>query len=359
MTIYYVAPDISRPSGGVRTIYRHVDVLNRVGFDAAVLHTRRGFRCRWFDNETKIAYPKLELTSTDLLVVPEEYSLPQVKRLAPGVAKVIGNQNAYRTFRSAAFTRNSAATPYTDAPDVLGALVVSEDSRTYLSYAFPELDVAMVHQRIDPDVFHPDPPRRRKQIAVIPRKRPDDYRQVLALLSNRHVLDGWNVVELSGMTERAVAQSLRESVLFISLNHAEGFGLPPAEAMASGCSVIGFHGMAGREYFREPFAIAIEDGDVVALARHVEEFVSTYDQRAQELSELAHEASRFICETYSEEREREELISFFEKTLVRLPHSSVRATITARDLRLEPRWRHELRRRLLPLGQRLLAGPNR
>jgi hypothetical protein len=358
LTIYYVSPDLSRPSGGVRTIYRHVDVLNGAGFDAAVLHGRRGFRSLWFDNETKVANPPLELTSTDLLVVPEQYSASQLNRMAPGIAKVVGNQNAYRTFRSAELTRNGAATPYTASPDVVRALVVSEDSREYLSYAFPELDVEVIHQRIDREIFHPDLRRRRKQIAVMPRKRPDDYRQVLALLSNRHALDGWDVVELSGMTERDVADSLRESVLFISLNHAEGFGLPPAEAMASGCFVIGFHGMAGREYFREPFAIAIEDGDVVALARCVEAFVSTYDQRVNELTELALEASRFVCAMYSEERERAELIAFFEQALDRLPQSSVRAVITARQLRVEARWRQGLRNHLVPLGRRLLAGPH-
>jgi glycosyltransferase involved in cell wall biosynthesis len=240
---------------------------------------------------------------------------------------------------------------------VIGALVVSEDSRDYLSYAFPGLDVGHIHQRIDRDIFHLDLASRRKQIAVMPRKRPQDYRQVLGMLTSRGVLDGWTIAELSGMTEAEVGSALRESVLFISLNRAEGFGLPPAEAMASGCYIIGFHGMAGREYFREPFATPIEDGDVVALARSVEEFVASYEQRAQTLADVAEEASRFVLDAYSKEREESDLTRFFEKALARRPTTSTRVTVRARELRIEPRWRHWLRRRLLPLARRVFVGP--
>ena len=357
MTIYYISPDLSRPSGGVRTIYRHVDALNDAGFDAAVLHTRRGFRCRWFANSTRVAYPPLELTSADLLVVPEQYTSDQLNRLAPGIAKVVGNQNAYRSFRAAAGANDHVSNPYTSSSDVIGAFVVSEDNRAYLSYAFPDLDVGHIRQRIDRDIFYPDLANRRQQIAVMPRKRPDDYRQVLGMLVSRGALGGWTIVELTDMSETEVATALRESVLFISLNRAEGFGLPPAEAMASGCYVIGFHGMAGREYFREPFATAVEDGDVVTLARCVEEFIATYEERAEALADTAKEASNFVFETYSKEREQSDLTSFFEKALSRRPSAAVRVVVTARQLRLEPRWRHALRRRLLPIGRRMLGEP--
>ena len=50
-------------------------------------------------------------------------------------------------------------------------------------------------------------------------------------------------------SEAAVADILRESQVFLSFGHPEGFGLPPAEALACGCLVIGYHGGGGREYF--------------------------------------------------------------------------------------------------------------
>ena len=56
MTIYYRCPDKDYPVGGIRVIYRHVDLLNRNGFDAAVLHRLHPFRCTWFENETRVAH---------------------------------------------------------------------------------------------------------------------------------------------------------------------------------------------------------------------------------------------------------------------------------------------------------------
>ena len=42
---------------------------------------------------------------------------------------------------------------------------------------------------------------------------------------------------------------MSESLVFLSFGHPEGFGLPVAEAIASGCAVIGYSGLGGRELF--------------------------------------------------------------------------------------------------------------
>ena len=150
-----------------------------------------------------------------------------------------------------------------------------------------------------PQFFHVDVSARRRKIAVMPRKRRDEFEQLVGILTARRALVGWELEVLEGRPEADVAARLRESVLFISLSKAEGFGLPPAEAMACGCHVIGFHGMGGREIFRSPFALAIEDGDVLALAMAVETFLVSYDQRAAELERLALQGATFIASTYS------------------------------------------------------------
>src|SRR5437870_2893463 len=56
MALYYRCPDSPKPFGGIRVIYRHVDILNKHGIEAFVLHDRAPFRCTWFENETAIAY---------------------------------------------------------------------------------------------------------------------------------------------------------------------------------------------------------------------------------------------------------------------------------------------------------------
>ncbi|HEY8748820.1 MAG TPA: hypothetical protein VIM11_12645 [Tepidisphaeraceae bacterium] len=71
--IVVLCPAWDRPAGGVRKLYRHVDILNANGFDARLAHYEPGFRCEWFENQTKVAYPP-EIwppRAGDLLVVPE------------------------------------------------------------------------------------------------------------------------------------------------------------------------------------------------------------------------------------------------------------------------------------------------
>ena len=72
--IYYWSPDYDTPVGGVKILYHDVDVLNANGIEAAVLHRKRGFRCTWFENNTRVAYMgRTKLTCDDFLVIPEVY----------------------------------------------------------------------------------------------------------------------------------------------------------------------------------------------------------------------------------------------------------------------------------------------
>ena len=99
--ILVLCPDWTQPSGGVRKLYRHVEVLSALGYHAEVLHQKPGFRCTWFESSASLA----DVTKswplnpeTDLLVCPE-FVVWQMVKATPGVPKVILNQGAYHTFR--------------------------------------------------------------------------------------------------------------------------------------------------------------------------------------------------------------------------------------------------------------------
>lgn len=348
--IYFVAPDLERPSGGVRTIYRSVDLLNDAGLRAAVVHTRKGFRCSWFENTTPVVHAPLPVGARDVLV-PPAYLYLRAAGLAPGVRKVVFQQNAYRTFRYLRTAPASRAAELGDASDLVAMLVVSEDNERYLERALPGVRVARVHQWIDPAVFHLDLPARRRTVTVMPRKRRDEYEQLVGILNARGALDGWRLDLLEGRSEAEVASRLRRSVLFVSLSRAEGFGLPPAEAIASGNHAIGFHGMGGREIFRPPFAQAIEDGDVLALASAVEEFLTGYDARVTELEQQAVEGARFIASTYSREVATEDLVRVFEP-LEQSRGADVELVLSRRDLSHD-RFVAVVQARVRQVGRRL------
>ena len=266
-TIFALISD--RPTGGNRTIYRHVEVLNSAGITAVVVHHRSGFACSWFDHNTPVVGASaVTLTPNDVLVVPEVHG-PDLHNLPVGPRVVIFNQGAYITF--AGVRSVSPGAPYRSIPGIEAILVVSHDSTDYLRYAFPELRVERVRNAVDGNIFHPSasPPGRR--IALMPRHRAAAaYAELMHLLRARGCLDSWEVVNIDGCSERETAEALRSCAIFLSFSEREGFGMPPAEAMACGCYVIGFTGLGGREFFDPAICTPVEEGNILSFAKAVE-----------------------------------------------------------------------------------------
>ena len=88
-----------------------------------MLHEKPGFRCTWFANQTPVvAMAEAAIGRDDILVVPEIY-MGNLAGIAPGVPKVIFNQNAYLTFRGWPMEGFAGAHPY-QHPDVIATVAV-------------------------------------------------------------------------------------------------------------------------------------------------------------------------------------------------------------------------------------------
>jgi glycosyltransferase involved in cell wall biosynthesis len=311
--IWYLCPDTNVPTGGVRVIYRHVDLLNSVGIAAAVIHVRAGFSCTWFAHETKVvSAADAVLSPADILVVPEYYG-PSLADLPAGPRVVIFNQNTYRTFAG----RGAVATWRRYAgPDSLAAIVVvSQDNAEYANYAFPGTRVARVRNSVDGNLFQPpgNPPGR--TIGYMPRRRGDDARQVLDLLEIRGCADNWEIVRIEGQTEEQTAAIFRTCSIFLSFSEQEGFGMPPAEAMASGCYVVGFTGLGGREFFCPETCTPVEEGNILAFAQATERTMAEFDSDAQAIHDRGLAASELIRSRYSPRVQLDELAAFYASLL--------------------------------------------
>jgi glycosyltransferase involved in cell wall biosynthesis len=287
-----------------------VDTLNDAGLPAAIVHQRSGFRCTWFENRTRVlSNSEAVVKPRDVIVVPEIYG-PSICDLPSGVRQIIFNQNAYVMLRSLA-SEPSAASPYIDNPNLTGVIVVSDDNAAVVEHAFPGIRIHRVRNGIDPTLHYPPTCPKRRRIAYMPRRRADEAAQVLGLLELRGVLRGWEVIAIDRQSEVEVAESLRSSQIFLSFSQREGFGLPPLEALACGCLVIGYHGFGGREFFRPPFGIAIEDGDVVAFARAVEDVIRLINDDPASVAAASKAGVGFVLEHYSPNAERKELLDLF------------------------------------------------
>lgn len=310
-TVWMLAPDWNRPSGGVRKLYRAVDVLNESGIPAAIVHERPRFACTWFEHDTRITAARdVRVAPRDVIVVPEIY-WRSIRNLPTGRRQVIYNQNAYLTLDSLAIGGEDAAVPYVDNPDLVAVIAVSEENAGLLSYAFPGVPVTRIRHGLDPAIHHPPASPPPMRIAYMPRRRGAEASQVLALLAARGALAGWEVVAIDRSSEAEVADLLRTARVFLSFSEREGFGLPPCEALACGCLVVGFDGFAGREFFRPPFAVAVENGDVVAFARAAEDMLRRVTEEPEWATDAAAAGAAFAFEQYSVANERDDLIDVF------------------------------------------------
>lgn len=330
MTVYFVNPTLGQsPSGGVRKLFTFARHLLDDGMDAAVVHGVPGHVPDWFEPSAPIVYAPLRLRGDDLLAIPE-FLGPKLLTAAPGIPRVSINQNVFNTFNNISDPKRH---PYLTSPTLLGALVVSDHSIEYLTYGFPDLPVRRIHYGLDERLYRPpiDPPERR--IGYMPRKRASVGAQVLGLLQTRGTIEGWDVVAIEGMSETEAAETLRTCALFLSLSESEGFGLPPAEAMACGCFVIGFTGIAGREFFNPRYSVAIDEGEVLPFAREVEKYVQGFDALQQH--SLGQEGSQWIADRYSVGRERSDVAAFFREMLTRAGASRTLSSV----LKPEDTWR--------------------
>jgi glycosyltransferase involved in cell wall biosynthesis len=308
--IYVVCPDYDVPSGGVRQLYRCVDQLNEYGRPARLLHRQPGFQCTWFAHHTAIgSLGQTAVQPSDVLVVPEIYG-PNLVELAPGVPKVIYNQNAYNTFRGWPPGLPASRDPYRHQ-DVVAALVGSEDNREYLGYAYPCLPLFRVRYAIDPDRFAYTAVKE-PWLAFMPRKHPEDAEQVFQLLAAREALGEFRPWPIDGCSEDEAATRLRRARVFLSFGSPEGFGLPAAEAMACGAVVVGYHGGGGREFLTADRGFPVALGEIVQYARTVEAIIRSCRDDPVGMATRSGHASQWVHDHYSPEQATRDLLGAWE-----------------------------------------------
>lgn len=326
-TLYYVCPDIPEPVGGIKQLYRHVEILNRHGYQAFILHKKQGFSVQYFEHTAKIAYnekifeqlegtakepmtEELFIKAGDVLVIPEVYGL-RIAEAAKGRLKVIFNQNVHYTFLGYPVDLNTPEPSYKNR-DVAATLVISEHSLDSMNYVFPEQCVRRLYNGINESVFNYGE-KKKPKIAFMTRKIPAEVQQVINLLKYREAAQDFDLVIINGMHEREVADALKESLIFLSFSHQEGCPLPPLEAMACGCVVVGYAGFGGREYFKSEFCYPVPDGDVMAFVKTIERVLEDYKRDPAEFYRKGRQASEFVLKEYSLRREAEELLKFWQE----------------------------------------------
>lgn len=246
--IVYAGFATRRHSGGVHVLTQHVQLLRAAGHEAWLWLPDPDDRTDWIDADVPVlSGPTTWIGADDLLVLPETPTVTG-RDPAPGARTVIFNQNHFYTFAAGP---PGADFPGWQRPPAVWA--VTGESRDVLVAVLPHLPVHLVPDPVDGELFAPQPADRAR-VSWFPRKRPREASLLRELLTQEKRLAGVDLVELVDAPRSVVAATLATSTVFVALGHSESFGLPVAEALASGCLVVGYDGGGGAELFEAPGA---------------------------------------------------------------------------------------------------------
>lgn len=303
VSIYFLCTSPSAPSGGVMRIYHYVELLNAEGYDAFVVHAYPSYRPHWFDSTAQVwPHRKLQITGADVVIIPE-YLLEKTSILPSWARKVILDLNPL----------SRPPGRLHDAAQAECMMVVSEYAQNLLGFMFPDTRVERVPHAVDRDVFSPDETEGKEfRISYMPRRRGDAIESVISALRRRGTLDAWEVISMSGMDQSEVADMMRRSRIFLSGSSREGLGRPPLEAIACGCHVVGFSGVAGREYFDVEAAHEVREDDLLDYGQTLEKILACYESDSDQYDWVGTKSAREVLRRYTVEEEKVALLTVFE-----------------------------------------------
>ncbi len=163
--ILYFCPDYPQPSGGVKTLYRHVHRLREAGADAAVVHQKHGFRLDWHVYPAPVMWleDRPQFGAEDFLVFPEV--MADMVRQTAGFA---GERAVISLSWLPSYARLQPGERWQDH-GITRVLTTSPAIRRHLSWSM-QIDVTLIPEYIDPALYVYRPGDKTRRISYLTRK---------------------------------------------------------------------------------------------------------------------------------------------------------------------------------------------
>ncbi|WP_068878606.1 MULTISPECIES: glycosyltransferase [unclassified Phenylobacterium] len=260
MRIVYLTPYAGSKSGGNKMIFRHVESLCAMGFDAVVRRPPHMPPPTWFDHEAPTEDASVPLAADDILVLPEDS--PEALRQAAALPnrKVIFCQNPY-----ALASYGLAALPAELRPQYRNFMACGVGVAGLIARFFDYDQISVVPGFADERLFRPAPKER--LIACSPRHRKVEQAAIRYMFERLHPdAAAWRWEVMETRTEAEVADIMGRASVFLSLARMEALSLTTLEAMACECLLAGFTGIGAREFATPVNGIWVDEDDCEAAA---------------------------------------------------------------------------------------------
>ena len=314
---FHLYPDINKAIGGVKQVHRCAELLESLGHRAILVQDDPNFHPGWFKSRLKTIsrreWPSLNLDpNTNIAVFAETFVLA-LGELRNGLPVILFNQNFSYTFglKGQKLFDPSAVLRIYQSEIVLQVWCVSQyDRESLLNLGVPQSKIFTLANCVDSQPF-PLNCRKNRQICFMPRKNRSESDVVVNLLGSRPNLHTWEFLPISNCSHDEVIRIMQSSLIFLSFGHPEGFGLPVAEALISGCSVIGFTGLGGRELFdlasKYKMAWPIEFGDLSKFLPSVDSCIDHFHTNKADYISRSRNLANLIYSKYSHQSMKDSL----------------------------------------------------
>jgi len=258
--IVYLTPYAGSKSGGNKLIFRHVEALRSLGFDAVVRRPPQTEAPTWFEHQAPTEDASVPLGADDVLVLPEDS--PEALRLSAALPnrKVIFCQNPY-----ALASYGLAALPAELKGQYRTFMACGVGVAGLIARFFDYDLISVVPGFVDDRIFRPAP--KEQVIACSPRHRKVEHLAIRYMFERLHPnAAAWRWEAMETRTETEVAEVMGRASVFLSLARMEALSLTTLEAMASQCLLAGFTGIGAREFASSVNGFWVDEDDCEAAA---------------------------------------------------------------------------------------------
>ena len=263
MVYFHVLPHLHR-NGGIKVAIQHSHILNRKGINCFVTAPGGEIKAVKVNYGTDSPYPNytaakiISWEEAHNIINPEDVVIFNWGADIKEFGSKLNNKKYY--FAQACFftpDENHNNLDLYGQPDVLKddieIVTISEEVHRYFLYGFRK-DSRVVNNWINTDIFRPDKSKRVENRVGMISHRAYSAGEVIEKVKK----GGFQFLQIGG-TENQVAEQMRTCEYFVSCSNGihngwretEGFPLPSAEAMASGCFVVSFDNGGCREYLHD------------------------------------------------------------------------------------------------------------